>query len=175
MAEEKEVWRGIRGFSRYEVSNLGRVRRKAYIQKTKTGKKRPMASKICGAKVKGNSSRSVTLFDADGFLETRRICDLVAEAFLPQPSFNASVKRKDGVMQNDRVDNLEWVRIPDNQEEIDDYIFFTEVREWENDVVIYGRLGVRHTELNGDSVGRIVANAKRAYMGECKKVMAAGA
>ena len=172
--EEKEEWRGVRSFSRYEVSSLGRVRRKAYIQKTKTGKKKPVASKICEGKVKGNSSRSVTLFDTDGFLETKRICDLVAEAFLPQPLFNAIVKRKDGVMQNDRADNLEWVRVPDNQEEIDDYIFFTEVREWEKDVVIYGRLGVRHTELNGDSISKIVSKAKQSYMRECKKVMAAG-
>ncbi len=125
--------------------------------------------------MKGNSSPSVTLFDADGCLETRRICDLVAETFLPQPSFSARVRRKDGVMQNDRADNLEWVKVADNQEDPDDYIFFMEVREWEKEAVIYGRLGVRHIDLNGNNISKTITKAKQSYVYECKsRVAAAG-
>ena len=42
--------------------------------------------------------------------KTRRICDLVANAWLPNPRMWAYVKHKDGDASNNRVSNLSWSR-----------------------------------------------------------------
>ena len=161
----------VKEFKRYEVSNLGRIRRIAYTRTTKCGKEVTEPSRMCNPKLKKNLSRSIVLMDSDGFSVNKRICDLVADAFIPKPQYSAKVHRKDGCVHNDRVDNLEWVS-DTCEEEMENYIFFTEVREWENEVVIYGRLGVRHKELNGRNVSKIILKAKRSYINDCKAMIA---
>ena len=95
-----EEWRIVKGFERYEVSNLGNVRN----SKTKKIKKSNLNSQ--------------------GYLQTQlsnkcirknfRINRLVAITFLPNPNNYTQVNHKDGNKLNNSVDNLEWCSPKDN-------------------------------------------------------------
>ena len=99
----KEVWKDIDGFDSYQVSDQGRVRNK------KTGK------------IKSTS------YDNDGYVKTslisfehgKKTCRksvhrLVAEAFLDGKHDGLQVNHKNGIKNDNRVSNLEWVTGSEN-------------------------------------------------------------
>jgi hypothetical protein len=103
MTKRIEIYRPVVGFADlYLVSNLGRVRniRKGF----KLLKKHPHRDgyryvylMICGKKVK------------------RKVYRLVAEAFLgPSPSPSHVVDHKNAKRHDDRLENLQWVTISEN-------------------------------------------------------------
>lgn len=89
-----EQWKTIDEFPQYSVSNLGRV--------------------------KNNKTNRIMIggFDKDGYKQVtishnkhqynRRICRLVAIAFIPNPNNLPCVNHIDENKQNDKVINLEW-------------------------------------------------------------------
>ena len=89
-----EEWRQVDEFPIYSISNYGRLR-----------------NDITGNILKGG-------FDKNGYRQAticynnkqynRRICRLVAIAFLPNPDNLPMVNHKDENKQNDYVNNLEW-------------------------------------------------------------------
>lgn len=96
----KEIWKDIKGYENYQVSNLGRVysRYKDRVissYTTKDGYKR------IGLTRDGQQSK---------FL----VHVLVAEAFLEKPGKEYQVNHKDLNKSNNSVDNLEWVTCKEN-------------------------------------------------------------
>lgn len=94
---EKEIWKSVKGFRNlYEVSNIGRVRKKTtkYV-----------------LSLYPNSSRNNVRVNLrkDGKLYNCSVHRLVAEAFLENPNNFKYVTRKDGNYLNNRVDNLKYV------------------------------------------------------------------
>lgn len=95
-----EEWKKVNGFTRYEVSNMGRVRNihtkelKA-IRRTKTG--------YCITDLKENGKQ-----------KTSYIHRLVAEAFIPNAFSLPCINHKDENKANNCVDNLEWCSIDYN-------------------------------------------------------------
>lgn len=96
----RETWKVVSEFPIYSVSNLGRVR---------------------------NNERNYIMhggYDRDGYRQVtlsyndkqynRRICRLVAIAFIPNPDNLPVVNHKDENRENDRVDNLEWCTVKYN-------------------------------------------------------------
>lgn len=89
-----EEWKKVNGYTRYEVSNMGRVRNihtkelKA-IRQTKTG-------------------YFITDLKENGKKKTSYIHRLVAEAFIPNPNGLPQVNHKDENKKNNAVGNLEW-------------------------------------------------------------------
>lgn len=95
----KEIWKPVKGFENYFVSNFGKVKRggkeiNPYIDSTKY-------SKVGLAKGYGEQKK---------FLLHR----LVAEAFIPNPNNKPEVNHIDGNKQNNCVANLEWVTRAEN-------------------------------------------------------------
>ena len=89
-----EIWKPVAGYEDlYEVSNLGRVRRKAWqIVKGKAEKGEYRRVKLC----------------KDGEEKQFLVHRLVAEAFVPNPNSLTIVNHKDERPSNNRADNLEW-------------------------------------------------------------------
>lgn len=96
----EEEWRIIDEFPKYSVSNKGRI--------------------------KNNKQGNILIggYDRDGYRQVtlsveekqynRRICRLVAKAFIPNPNNYPVVNHKDECKDNDNVNNLEWCTVQYN-------------------------------------------------------------
>lgn len=104
----KEIWNKIPGFENYyEVSSLGRVRSLTHEVPHKTNKKLTIQGSI-----------KAVHRDRDGYLRTTAtnqghssdyfVHRLVALAFLPNLDNKPTVNHKNGIKDDNRVENLEW-------------------------------------------------------------------
>ena len=95
---ESEQWRAVEGYPRYEVSNLGRVR--------KNGKLTPLH--------RAGKGYLRTTLQKDGKQKQDYIHRIVAKAFIPNPENKPTVNHIDGDKDNNRVSNLEWATYLEN-------------------------------------------------------------
>jgi NADH:ubiquinone oxidoreductase subunit len=94
MSVSKEVWKPIKGYEGlYEVSNLGRVRKRVW--------KEVKGTDFC------NGYRRVNL-NKDGEQKSMLVHRLVAEAFIPNPEGYPIINHIDECPSNNHADNLEW-------------------------------------------------------------------
>ncbi len=94
-----EQWRDIDGFPMYEVSDLGRVRRKAQILKP-------------GRIPSGHLT--VALCNGSGRPKSMYVHRLVAMAFIDRQSDRKLVNHLNGQPSDNRLQNLEWVNHSEN-------------------------------------------------------------
>lgn len=109
-----EIWRKIDGFSRYEVSNHGRVKSLARDVSNHTGiiHRKERILKL-GKNHKGYSV--VYMRDDTGRDRTMFVHRLVAIAFIPNPENKPQVNHKNGIKSNNFAYNLEWATNQENQ------------------------------------------------------------
>ena len=98
---EQEIWKPIKGFEGYEISNLGRV----YSQ---------YSGKILSPALNYNDTSGywrVSIKGNDGKYHTKLLHRALAEAFIPNddPIHKTYINHKDGNKLNISLDNLEWV------------------------------------------------------------------
>lgn len=117
-----EIWKDIKGFEGYQVSNIGRVRTHNKITYTKLHGKRKWKDRILCYKHENYSSKNrkqgvgyrVDLWK-DGKPHTFLVHRLVATTFLEDfIDTNMTVNHKDGNRYNNNVENLEWLTLADN-------------------------------------------------------------
>lgn len=97
----QEIWKDVLGYEKYEVSNLGNVRRKAsgrLLKKWTNCYGYPMVSMSIGCK----KNKSIALHR------------LVGIAFIPNPENKPQVNHIDSNRLNPNVENLEWCTAKEN-------------------------------------------------------------
>lgn len=95
MLENSEIWKDIKGYEGYQVSNLGRVwsvRSQSYLK---------------GA-INHGGYQSVQMKANNGKFKREYVHRLVALAFIPNPAGLPQVNHKDENKINNTVENLEW-------------------------------------------------------------------
>lgn len=94
-----EIWKTIKDYPNYEVSNLGNF---------KKGTK-----KINGCKDK--NGYLISTFRNNGIIKTVKLHRLVLLTFIPNPLNKPQVNHINGIKDDNRVDNLEWCTASENQ------------------------------------------------------------
>lgn len=98
----KEIWKVVKDFDKYEVSNLGNVRNK----ETRKLKKISIRKRdgYCEVSLQSNEKKQYT----------KCVHVLVANAFIENLDNKYTINRIDGNKLNNRVDNLEWCSTMEN-------------------------------------------------------------
>jgi hypothetical protein len=99
----EEVWKVIKDYEDYQVSNLGR------IKSCKLGKE-----KIRAFSYDSKGYVGITLCK-EGKSKTHKVHRLVAYAFIPNPDNLPQVDHINRVKTDNRVENIRWVSQSDNQ------------------------------------------------------------
>ena len=99
-----ERWKTVDGFSNYQVSSLGRVRKNTYTDRDNNIREPKIISQVLNK----NGYYYVTLIDTEGKHHFKTVHRLVAVAFCGRPKDNAKVTHIDGDMTNNNADNLKW-------------------------------------------------------------------
>ena len=94
------MWRKIKGYKNFSVSDSGEVRNDA-------------TSHILKPWIATGGYLNVALCE-NGNKETKRVHRLVAETFIPNSNSVLQVNHIDGDKHNNRADNLEWITKSEN-------------------------------------------------------------
>lgn len=104
LMNKEEIWKDIEGFPNYQVSDLGRIKVKAYSLNNRTFKEKllkPQANKRSGY-------IQIMLTDNKNQRKLKYLHRLVANAFLPKDDNITTVTHKDGDKANNKASNLEY-------------------------------------------------------------------
>lgn len=110
-----EEWRLIPGFADLYVSDTGKVWRPA-LQVTRRTSKTGLSAYVLPAKllVLSRFSNGYLFVKYRGTGKALSVHRLVATAFLPNPTGLKTVNHKNGVRDDNRVENLEWMSQSEN-------------------------------------------------------------
>jgi len=93
---EKEIWKDIQGYEGlYQVSNLGGVKNIKY-------------GRLKKILINSNGYYIASLYK-NNKLKQKRVHQLIAIAFIPNPNNYKEINHKNGIKLDNRIENLEWV------------------------------------------------------------------
>lgn len=102
-----ERWKPILGFENYEVSDHGRIRRYASRYKA--------YYLLCPTENKENHRLYIRLTDKNGKSKNLQVANITAHAFVTgYDKIHCTVNHKDGNVQNNHYNNLEWTTQSEN-------------------------------------------------------------
>jgi hypothetical protein len=122
LLEKEEIWKDIKGFEGlYQVSNLGRF--KSLARPSTDNKKRKTkymgTDRILNYKALKDGYQRVNLVK-DSKVHYLRAHRLISEAFIPNPENKPHINHINGVRDDNRLENLEWVTHQENAQHAHD-------------------------------------------------------
>lgn len=108
-----EIWKTINGFTHYQVSNYGRIKRLEKTIINKRGRAVFLKEIIMKPEITHNGYLRVGLYK-NGRLHHKRIASLVAEAFLGIKPNGKEIDHIDGDKTNNTPENLRYVTHKEN-------------------------------------------------------------
>jgi hypothetical protein len=109
-----EIWKGVKGFEDcYEISNLGNLRNKERFVKHYKGGVRKYKSELKKIRLNDKGYFRCNL-KKDGKRYDCLVHRLVAESFLKNIENKNFVNHKNGIKNDNRVENLEWCNLSEN-------------------------------------------------------------
>lgn len=113
-----EIWKKIKGFEDYEVSNLGNVKR---ISNFKFCNKNYLDNYFLKQKDNGKGYFRVKLSN-NGVVKMYMVHRLIAENFIENPNNYKVVNHIDHNKKNNNIENLEWCTHSHNVNEFNKYL-----------------------------------------------------
>jgi hypothetical protein len=111
LTTEEEIWKPIKGYEHYEISNLVRIRKISYLRPYYS--KKTIYPAVQFAATDGHGERKPRS-SGRGKYKKCFIHRLLAEAFIDNPENKSQVNHKDGDKLNYKLDNLEWATPSEN-------------------------------------------------------------
>ena len=105
--DEKEIWKEIKVYEDYEISNFGRCRRVKGVIRDSKGRERKVPERILKPR-KTSSNKCQIELRKDKKSKFKFLHRIVAETFLLNPENKLFVVHIDGNTDNNSVFNLEW-------------------------------------------------------------------
>lgn len=104
----KEIWKPIKDYPNYEISNLGRVKSKERYVNTIGGAKRKIREKIIKPTLDGRGYYVVSLYNESGKSKPKSIHRVVCEMFLENKNNYPVINHINGKKTDNRLENLEF-------------------------------------------------------------------